>query len=326
MKLKKIKENPVLKPNRDNWWESEAVFNCGTFYKDGKVHMLYRALGKDKAISRLGYATSQDGVNFKRESDSPVFGPGEKYDRFGTEDARIVKLKNKILLTYVAISEYPLNEGKLCQTALAETKDFRKFNKLGVITPKNVDDRDTVIFPEKFNGLYAIIHRPQQYMKRAMTCYKEWKTGRPSSIWIAYCDKPDKLRNFKQLKRNKVLMRPRQGWESQKIGVGPPPIKTKYGWLLIYHGVSHEKRGFVYRVGAALLDLKDPFKVIARTKEPILEPEKSYETHGITPNAVFPTGAFILGKELFVYYGAADKVCCLAKTNLSELLSYLRRN
>jgi predicted GH43/DUF377 family glycosyl hydrolase len=115
-------------------------------------------------------------------------------------------------------------------------------------------------------------------------------------------------------------MKPEQDWEEIKVGSGPPPIKTKHGWLLIYHGVD---KYLVYRTGAALLDLNNPVKVIARTKEPVLQPEESYERIGDVNNVVFPTGACVIDDKLHVYYGGADKVCCLAVVELNALLQYI---
>ena len=115
-------------------------------------------------------------------------------------------------------------------------------------------------------------------------------------------------------------MKPEQTWESSKIGAGPPPIKTREGWVLIYHGVDENT---VYRAGVALLDLKDPSKVNSRSIHPILDPEKEYERIGDVPNVVFPEGAVVIDDELFVYYGGADKVCCVATVPLAELFNYL---
>lgn len=117
---------------------------------------------------------------------------------------------------------------------------------------------------------------------------------------------------------HKVIMEPERPWEGRKIGAGPPPIKTEAGWLLIYHGVDPNH---VYRARAALLDLEEPWKVIARTPEPILEPEEEYEREGDVPNVVFPEGTAVVGDQLFVFYGAADKVCCVASARLDELIS-----
>jgi predicted GH43/DUF377 family glycosyl hydrolase len=118
-----------------------------------------------------------------------------------------------------------------------------------------------------------------------------------------------------------VIIKPERKWEAQKVGIGPPPIRTNSGWLIIYHGVDSN---IVYRAGAALLDLEDPTRVIARTPDPILEPKEEYERVGVVPNIVFPEGAVVVGDQLRVYYGGADRVCCLATVTLKILIESLQ--
>ena len=308
MKLLRYRNNPILKPTEENWWESKAVFNPGAVYKAGQVHLLTRAIGEyDKYVSRLGHYVSTDGFNFQRATDKPVFAPQEEYEKWGCEDPRITELEGKFYITYVALSKPARSGGGPPRTALASTKDFRSFRRYGILTPPRTDDKDTVLFPEKIEGKYAALHRPHNWVGT------QYGTDRPS-IWMGYSD------NLKALYKHKIVMKPEQRWESAKIGAGPPPIKTREGWVLIYHGVDENS---VYRAGAALLDLKDPSKVKSRSPHPILEPEKSYEKNGDVPNVVFPEGAVVIGDELFVYYGGADKVCCVATAHLDEILDYL---
>lgn len=308
MKLLRYKNNPILKPNERNWWESKAVFNPGAAYKAGRVHLLPRAIGEyEKYVSRLGHYVSTDGFNFERAIDEPIFAPQEEYEKWGCEDPRITELEGKFYITYVALSKPVKRGGGPPCTALASTKDFRSFRRYGILTPPGTDDKDTVLFPEKIEGKYAVLHRPLKWVGA------QYGTDRPS-IWIGYSD------DLKGLYGHKLVMKPKQRWESAKIGSGPPPIKTREGWLLIYHGVDENS---VYRAGAALLDLKDPSKIKSRSPYPILEPEKGYEKVGDVPNVVFPEGAVVIDDELFVYYGGADKVCCVATAHLDELLGYL---
>lgn len=312
LKLKRYEKNPILKPQKENSWESQAVFNPGAIYKDGKVHLLYRAIGEyEFYVSRLGYATSSDGFNFERMSNQPVLEPNEKYGKWAIEDPRISELEGKIYLTYVVLTKPAREKGQIAYTVLAKTKDFYNFERLGIITPQGADDRNTVLFSEKIRGKYLMLHRPQEWLGKE---YREWGTGQPSSIWLAFSN------DLKKWENHQVLMKPQKDWEVKRINAGPPPIKTNKGWLLIYTGVD---KNSVYRLGAALLDLKEPKKVISRLTYPILEPEEDYEKIGDTPNVVFSCGAVIIGKDLFVYYGAADKVCALATTPLDELLEEL---
>lgn len=331
MELKRYKQNPILKPLKNNKWESGAVFNCGAAYKDNRIHLLYRAIGEYKDyISRLGYAVSRDGINFERKN-KPIFESVKRYERWACEDPRITEIEDKFYITYVALSKPAHKGGGPPRTALASTTDFINFKRYGIITPKGADDKDTVLFPEKINGKYVMLHRPHNWTKKEVYKEKEnlylrleekiikWPIEeKPDyfpekpSIWIAFS------KNLKEWFGHKAIMEPQESWESVKVGAGPPPIKTDKGWLLIYHGVGKK-----YSAGAALLDLKNPSKVIARTKSPILEPKEDYEIFGDVPNVVFPEGAVVIDGELYVYYGAADKVCCLATCKLSELINSL---
>lgn len=310
MKLERYKDNPILKPNKANWWESQAVFNCAAVYKDGLVYLVYRAIGEyEEYISRLGLAVSRDGLNFERVSNQPIFEPQQDYERWGCEDPRLTELEGRIYLTYVAHSKPAMNGGG-AHSALASTQDLRNFKKLGIITPEGAVDRDTVLFPEKINNRYVMLHRPLNWVG------PEYNTDSPS-IWIAYSD------DLKQWFNHKPAMKPEEKWESYKIGAGPPPIKTEYGWLLIYHGVERQKEKNIYRAGAALLDLDDPSRIISRLDEPILEPQEEYEKKGDVPEVVFPEGTVLLDERLHIYYGAADRACCLATINLKDLIDWL---
>lgn len=303
MKLTRYKGNPILKPSR-NKWESKAVFNPGVVL-DNKIKMLYRAIGEYKnGISRLGYAESTDGFNFNRLK-KPVLRLEEDYEKYGMEDPRITKFGDKFYITYVVLRNPALSPNPLPQTALAVTEDFRKFKRLGKITSPGADDKDVLLFPERFRNEYAFIHRPNKWVG-----YR-YETQFPS-IWISHSSK------FVKLWHPHLLMKPKFSWESMKIGGGCPPIKTERGWLVIYHGIDDD---FTYRVGAVLLDLKNPRRVLARLKEPILEPKKAYEREDGVKKIVFPTGAVVEDSKLLVYYGASDRYIAVAYCNLEELLN-----
>jgi beta-1,2-mannobiose phosphorylase / 1,2-beta-oligomannan phosphorylase len=309
-------KNPILVPNKDNWWESKAVFNCSVSYDGNSVHMLYRAIGEyDYYISRIGYAHSTDGFQFNRRENIAICQT-EDYEIFGMEDPRITQIDNKIFITYIVLSDYVKNNPKV-YSALTVTKDYYKFTKLGIITSNFDNNKDVTFFPEKFdldcnlskNGSYLKLHRPSNWSKSNYN----FQSIKPS-IWLSISDSEFTFTD------SILLLEPKQDWEELKIGSGPSPIKTKDGWLLIYHGVDKDK---IYRVGAAILDLKDPRKVIARTKTPLLEPIEKYEREGDVNNVVFPTGIAVMDKKLFLYYGGADKACCLATANIDELIEYI---
>lgn len=328
--LQRYKKNPILVPNEANWWESKAVFNCAILHYENKFHMLYRAIGEyERYISRIGYASSTDGYSFAR-SNHIALEPTQDYEQYGIEDPRMVEIDNQVYITYVILSAY-VTDGAIVEasTALATTTDFLKYTRLGVITTKGSNNKDVVLFPEKMSqqqqqqssvlsssssnntdgaGKYFFLHRPSGWIG------SKYGVNKPS-IWLG---EGNALTNFE---KHTLLLKPEEDWEELKVGAGPPPIKTTTGWLVIYHGVSRDK---VYRAGAALLDLHDPSKIIGRTKTPILEPKEPYEKFGDVNNVVFPTGACVVDNDkLFVYYGGADRVCCLATADLNYLLDQI---
>jgi len=323
MKLKRCEGNPIIEPRGDDW-EAVATFNPAALYRDGKIHVLYRAVGDYvRYASYLGYAVFDESLNLLERREEPLFGPNIRLWEMSIEDARLTEIEGEVYMTYV-VTPTPAPPGAVrrrlgmpkptCaapRAALAKVEGLGepggpRFERLGIITPYDADERDVVLFPERIQGQYAAIHRPSNWIGPG------YPVERPS-IWFAFLDGlPGRMYG------HKVIMQPEQPWEAKKIGAGPPPIKTDAGWLLIYHGVD---KNHVYRAGAALLDLEEPWRIIARTPEPILEPEEPWEVEGDVPNVVFPEGVAVLGDELLVFYGAADKVCGVAKARLSELLN-----
>jgi beta-1,2-mannobiose phosphorylase / 1,2-beta-oligomannan phosphorylase len=317
--LERHKKNPILLPNKFNWWESKAVFNCAVLLDGDRIHMLYRAIGEyEKYISRVGYASSTDGYYFNRRKEIAL-APYEEYEKYGIEDPRLVEIDHQIYVSYVVLSNY-VSQRPIASTALATTTDFISYTRLGIITSKGSDNKDVVLFPQNMNRqqlaneteriMYLFLHRPSSWIG------SKYGVDRPS-IWLG---EGNSLTKFE---KHTLLIKPEQQWEMLKVGAGPPPIKTKHGWLLIYHGVDNDH---VYRAGAALLDLKDPGKVLGRTTQPILEPKEPYEKNGDVNNVVFPTGACVIDTKLFVYYGAADKVCCVATADLENLVDHVLKD
>ena len=310
LQLERAKNNPILVPDLSSWWEGKAVFNCAVRHDGKAFHMLYRAIGEyEDYVSRIGYASSSDGILFTRNKD-PVMYPERHYEKYGIEDPRLMTIDGETYVTYVVLSDYVKNNPSV-STALAKTEDFSHYQRLGIITLPGSQDKDVVLFPrsnpESVFQRFMLLHRPSSWVG------PKYKTERPS-IWIA---EGDSVTNYY---KHSLLIKPEQTWEALKIGAGVPPLKTKEGWLVIYHGVNAEH---VYSAGAVLLDIKEPSKILGRTKSPLLTPEKHYELEGDVNNVVFPTGACILDNRLFVYYGAADKRCCLATIDLQKILDYL---
>jgi predicted GH43/DUF377 family glycosyl hydrolase len=335
MKLIKHPQNPILKPNKENDWENLVVCNPGAWYENGIFYLLYRAAGDDEEHTiSLGLATSTDGINFERVSDKPVFGPSiDGPDMGGIEDPRIVKFDNDFYVTYAyrpfapgrywtfehdevrlpeAGEDAPIvYKNNIANSGLVQTKDFESWRRLGRMTETNLDNRDVILFPEKINGKFALLHRPKEWVGEEFGC--EFP-----SIWLTYSND---LMVWNQ--PSTLLLSGRTGTWEEKLGGGTPPLKTKDGWLLIYHGIENGGCGY-YRTGVALLDLYDPGKIIARNPDWIMEPQHDYELEGFYKGCVFPTGNVIVDDTLYVYYGGADKYVGLATCSVSELLNHLK--
>ena len=336
MKLTRSEHNPVLAPNPDLPWENLVTCNPGVWYEQGVFYMLYRAAGDDpEHVIRIGLATSRDGVHFMRASEAPVFGPSsEGPDSGAIEDPRIVKFGDEFYITYAfrpcppgqywrfahdevlrpAVDEFAptfLREN-LANTGLATTCDFKTFRRLGRITNSRLDDRDVILFPEKIGGKYVMMHRPKQYVGQ------RYGVKYPS-IWLEFSDD---LLDWEGCESHLLLTGVEHTWE-EKVGGSTPPLRTDEGWLVLYHGVSDCGKGY-YRVGALLLDLENPLKILGKTRECILEPETAYETEGFYKGCVFPTGNVIVNGILYVYYGAGDRYVCLATCPLRDLLDYIK--
>ncbi|MCL7392712.1 MAG: hypothetical protein LZ162_03645 [Thaumarchaeota archaeon] len=301
-------QNPIIKPNPAHDWESLATFNPAAIELEGKIYILYRALSADKT-STIGLAVTKDGFNIVERLDKPVYVPREHYEmkltpgHSGCEDPRIVRVGDRLYMFYTAYDN--VNPPRVALTSI-KVDDFLAYNwdweKPRIISPPGIDDKNACIIPERINDKYIFIHR----------------TGGINIVYdyINSLDSidPSKLLSFK-------LIRPRIGmWDGKKVGLATPPIKTEHGWLLFYHGVSADN---VYRVGAALLDAKNPENVIARTTGYLLEPLTSYEKEGYVRNVVFPCGAVVRGDTIHIYYGAADTYVCTATASLKHILTQL---
>ena len=310
-KFKRSSSNPIISPNEKNKWEAKATFNPAAIYLGGKTHIIYRTLSEDNT-SFLGYASSKDGVKIDERLETPIYLPREDFEmkkipngNSGCEDPRLTKIGKTIYLCYTAYDS--INPPKVAVSSIDE-KDFLAHNfnwkKPFLITPPGLDDKDTCIFPEKFKEGYFILHRMNNEMCGDYLTSLDFNAG--------------------QVNKCIRVIGPRKNtWDSAKVGITAPPIKTKHGWLLLYHGVS--KSHSTYRVGALLLDLKDPAIVLARTSDPIFYPEEIYEKFGIINNVVFPCGVVVRNKDLYIYYGGGDKVTGVATIKLSTVMDVLLR-
>lgn len=298
--FRRYEGNPILTPR--NWpYPANSVFNPGAAQVDGETLLLVRVEDM-RGFSHLTVARSWDGRTNWVVDPEPALEPEPniREEQWGLEDPRIVFLEDegKYAVTYVSFSQ----GGPLISLAL--TEDFRRFERRGPLLPP--EDKDASLFPKRFGGRFALIHRP---IIRG-----------EAHIWISFS--PD----LKYWGEHRVLLPVRAGWwDCHKVGLGPQPMETSEGWLVIYHGVRRTASGNLYRLGLALLDLEDPCKVIRRSQEWVFSPKEDYELIGDVPGVVFPCGAVADEErnELRMYYGAADTFVALAVADMDEVIDYI---
>lgn len=316
--LKRDPHNPIIEP-RLYPWESKATFNPSAFETNGKVHLIYRAIG-DNDSSVLGYAASNDGYNISERlpyfiyqryfikpnlSVSPInYLSGGGWNG-GCEDPRLTLLDDTVYMLYTAFDGW--GSVRIALTSI-RLKDFenKKWNWKNpvLISPLNEMHKNWVLFPEKINGKFAILHSISP------------------NIMIDYFDSLDELDGGKFIHsiHNRDAL-----WASPNKfvrGAGPAPIKTRYGWLVLYHAIEKNDSGR-YKLWAMILDSKNPTKVLYDSNQSILEPDLWYENEGYKGGVIYACGAVVKNGELFVYYGGADKVSCVATVDLNKFLQEL---
>jgi len=307
--FKRFSGNPLLIPKKENEWESKAVFNPAAIDLEDKTYILYRAMSGDNT-STIGLVIARNGTDIIEHLDKPIYVPREDFEmkkkpngNSGCEDPRVTKVGSKVYMCYTAYDS--INPPQVAMSSI-DVDDLieKQFNwsKPFLITPPGLDDKDTCILPDEFDKGYFVLHRVDH-----MICGDYLSSLSPEGKTVTKCIR---------------IIGPRMNkWDSWKVGIASPPIKTKYGWLLLYHGVS--KNHSTYRVGALLLDLKDPAIVIARLADPIFEPVEEYEKVGIVNNVVFPCGVVEKKGILYIYYGGGDRVVGVATLKLDYLLKAL---
>lgn len=339
-----VKKQLLLEPT-EHKFENHGVFNPACIEADGKMHLFYRATSKGN-YSTIGYCRLQTPSQIAERNESPLIIPHHKYESQGIEDPRIVKIDDTYFLTYTAY------DGSNALGALATSKDLKNFEKQGIITPQMtykefqqcieccegvsekylrfvklfyerggadtahkllIWDKDVVFFPKKINGKFAFLHRIYPDIQIVyVNDFKELVSG----FWREY------MFNIKKF----TLLESKMHFEASYIGGGCPPIETKDGWLMIYHGVEDTHYGYVYHAGATLLDLNDPTKEIGRLSTPLFSPDLDWEKDGVVNNVVFPTGTILKEDILHVYYGAADKRIGVASMNINELIAEIKKS
>lgn len=263
-------------------------------FTDPRV-LTYKGKGYLTTLSHLRLVCSEDGKTFYEPAQyNPIFGK-DPLEAYGIEDCRVTEIDGTFNLTYTMVSHLGVGVG------LIQTKDWKNFVRRGMILPPH--NKDCAIFTEKINAKYFALHRPSSPHLGG------------NYIWLA--ESPDLLHwgNHKCIATTRSMM-----WDSERIGAGAAPIKTSEGWLEIYHGANENHR---YCLGALLLDLHNPSRVIARSEQPIMEPTEDYELNGFFGNVVFTNGHSVVGDTITLYYGASDEVICGAELSIKEILHSL---
>lgn len=333
----KIKKEGVLLEPTNLEFENYAVMNPTCIKIGNNVHMFYRAVKKGN-YSSIGYCRLEGPLKVVERKREPFMVPEFNYENHGMEDPRIVFLDGIYYMFYTAF------DGKNSLVAYATSKDLKTFEKKGAITPTITYDeaegffpelklkdryfffesyykcefgkdvllweKDAFIFPKKIKGKFALIHR---ILPEIQVIYFNDFRELTNEFW----------KNYLKHLGDYVVLSSKYWYESRNIGGGCPPIETDKGWLMIYHGVEDTNKGTIYHAGAALLDKKNPCKVIGHLKNPLFSPEKKWEKEGNVKNVVFPSGAAIFGDKLYIYYGAADRRIGATSLDLNELLEEL---
>lgn len=342
-----VKKEGIMLERTQLEFENEGVLNPAAIREGDSVHIFYRAV-QNGNYSSIGYCRLDGPLTVIERWNRPILVPECDYESHGVEDARIVKIDDLFYLTYTGY------DGINARGALAVSKDLKKFTNRELIVPpitysefvslaesagkvnesyyrnhkfyyQETDhdkkmmlwDKNVVFFPRRIDGKLVFLHRIRPGIQIVSIKYLKDLT---KEFWDEY---------FLNLEKH-IVFDPLYTHESSYIGSGCPPIETVHGWLLIYHGVEHTDRGYVYSACAALLDLKNPGKLIARLPYALFSPQYDWELNGEVNNVVFPTGSALFGDTLFIYYGAADTLIACASVNFSglvaELLTYTSKD
>ena len=322
--LKRSNKNPIIEPTSYRHWESKATFNPTAIVHDGKVHIIYRAIG-NADVSVLGYIRSDNGHNVISSSKElayyclntqstekinkkdvlPIFYSSGGGWGGGCEDPRLTLFNDQVYMIYTSFDGWGSVRMALTSISLDDFLSQRwNWKEPVVISPPGEIHKNWVLFPEKIKGKYAILH------------------SLSPKIMIDY------FKSLNELDGENYIYSIHQGsplWETRNRlmrGVGPAPLKTKYGWLILYHKMErHDSHR--YKLWAMILDLEDPTKILYDSSQPILEPDLWYENEGYKSGVVYSCGSVIKDGQLFVYYGGADKVSCVATANLDKFLKEL---
>lgn len=331
--LKRVDHNPIL--SRTNYaWEAEAVMNPAAVEAGDRTHLFYRAIGND-GVSRIGYASSENGTHFDERLPYPVFAltnahrqPASARSRMekehpelvasggswaGCEDPRAVVIEDRVYLSFNAFSDWGSLRIGVTSLSLPDLMKKRwNWKRPVFLSPPNTVQKNWVLFPKKINGKFAMFQGLEfQNRDKAQIAYLDTLEREPAE----YLDSDARFRNNESYSAV---------WDSRIRGAAAPPIETPYGWLMLYHA-NDAREPERYKIGAMLLDLLDPSKVLLRSPAPILEPDAHYENDG-KPGIVYACGATVRDGQLRVYYGGGDKTVCTASTPLASFMKTLLSN
>jgi beta-1,2-mannobiose phosphorylase / 1,2-beta-oligomannan phosphorylase len=339
VRITRCPENPIVWPGKWDWRMSNA-YNPGALYENGRFYLYERTAGSLRPHHcYVGLLESEDGIHFRHVSEKPVLSPEMIGYPYGSvQDPRVVRLDDTYYMTFafrrfawyisptgLGVPEAsqaqfpgfdPLHDKNQTRSGIAISKDRSHWEFLGWATPEDMDDRDVILFPEKIDGRFALLRRPIGFVDT-----DTGHGGEPPSSRVSYSI------DLKTWSDPEMVIRPQFKWEDNRIGGSTPPVRTERGWLVLYHGVENANpstRRVVYRLGAMILDLKDPTKVLARARNFIMEPETYYEKFGLfIPNVIFPTGCVVKDGLLWIYYGCCDTSIGLATVPLDELVEHV---
>lgn len=324
-RLRRFDNNPLLAARPEHAWESRHVFNAAALCLDGRVHLLYRAIGDD-GLSTLGYAASADGMHVDERADTPVYAscplphlhppgrvvPDQAPPPFasggswhGCEDPRLTRIGDRIYMTYTDFCGWQAPPAVALTSISVDDFLAKRWNwrPARIISPANEVHKNWVIFPATFGGKYAILHSLKPVVQ------------------IDFVDSLDDLAHGTISSRHAAACN-ESCWDTWMRGAGAPPVETPAGWLQLYHAMDRSDPDR-YKLGAMLLDREDPTRVLARLPYPLLEPNARYENEGFKAGVVYNCGTALLGDRLMVYYGGADNVLCGASIRLDELVGRL---
>ncbi len=312
--LTRSEHNPILSPLREHPLEAAAAFNASPILQGRKTTLVYRAMSEPDLLkephirtSVIARASSKDGIHY--EDRHVLISPDTDFDRFGCEDPRVTKLGKNYYIFYTALGGYPFSADNI-KVAVAVSTDLKTITEKHLVTPFNA--KAMALFPEKINGKMAALVTINTDRKPSDICYAEF--DKPEDIWSPYY-----WQKWQEtIDAQKINIRRIPG---DHIELGAVPVKTDKGWLIVYsHIQRYDKSDHVFGIEIVLLDLKDPRRVIGRTKGPFMVPDTYYEHTGQVPHTIFPSGALIRGEHLEIYYGAADTYCAVATIPLENLL------